>query len=82
MIQVLNTKAKLDFTNKTIEFEGDYRLSDLRLIQESLKDWREWRVINNAAVITCTPPVQPWSPYPYTWISTVPERPNSTITVY
>lgn len=57
MMQVVEPpKAVLDFQNKTIQFQGDFKLSDIKKVQDSLVNWDEWRIVTApAAQITYTP---------------------------
>jgi hypothetical protein len=58
MFALVHATAKVDFLNKTIEFESDFKLSDIRLIQESLVNWEEYRIVR--------PPQITWTGgYPY-----------------
>lgn len=60
MIQIVETKARLNFTDKTIEFDQNPSLADVRLIQESLANWEKWRiVVAPGPTITVTPNVNP-----------------------
>lgn len=52
MTQIANIQARLDFTLKTIEFDHDPTLTELNVIQESLSNWEEWRVVVSKPVFT------------------------------
>jgi len=52
MIQVTNVIAKVDFTNRTVEFDGDVRLEVLPLLQDAFKAWENWRLVVTKPTLT------------------------------
>lgn len=65
-------KATFDFDNKTIQFEGKYKLSDVHRIQDMLDDWQEWTVIQFAAPVSI----------PTVWVDRKPTSPYWEVAPY